>query len=598
MPRYEFRQGSSNKFWDITLRGKSFTTTYGKIGANGQTTIKKFASDATAQAEYEKLVAEKVKKGYQPAGGAAAPAPAASGKRYFESGDKFWEVFLDGNSVKTRFGKQGAAGQMRLKDFKSKSAAQADLETQVAKKIKEGFAEGALAPAKAAAASRVRAPNGKRYLENGDQFWEARAHYGTLKIRFGKQGTRGESQSEGFKTEELTRAGLERWVAKKLKEGFTEQIGPVVITSSIEAKSNPGLEKAIVANPGDADAYMVYADWLQDQGDPRGELIALQTGGKKAAAKKLFDANVDYFLGPLQAHQICYDDFSDEKKEAFHWKNGFIHAVRLAHNHHADHWDGKLATEVVAPLLKHPSGRFIVELTINENDDPTDDTLDDIFTVIAKHGMPTLRKLRIGDDISQISWYRVGNLGKLWKAIPNLTHFDIEAGAFTLGTIELPNLVHAVFRTGGLSKQAAKSIATATWPKIERLEVYFGDENYGGDCTPKDVAPLLDRTDLPKLTYLGVKNAEFQNDLVPYLAKSKLVKQLTTLDISEGILTDEAVDAFLAHADAFKHLVLDVSSTYLSKDALEKLKGVAKKLVADDMRDDDDPEYRYVCVGE
>jgi uncharacterized protein (TIGR02996 family) len=444
----------------------------------------------------------------------------------------------------------------------------------------------------------VRAPNGKRYFERDDEFWEARADHGTLKTRFGKQGTRGQSKNVGFKTGAATQAGLEHAIAEKLKEGFVEHIGPVVVRSNIEAKSNPVLETAIRANPDDPDAYMVYADWLQGAGDPRGELIALQAGGKADEAKKLLDEHADYFLGPLGEHQTCYDGFHDKKQDAFHWKNGFIRAVRLAHNMHADNWDGKLASDVVEPLLTHPSARFIVDLTLNENDDPTDDTLDDIFAVIAKHGMPSLRRLRIGDDISQISWYHAGDLGQLWHAIPSLTHFDIEAGEFTLGTIELPNLVHAVFRTGGLSKASAKSIAQATWPKIEHLEVYFGDDDYGGDCTPEDVVPLLDRTDLPKLSYLGVKNAQFQNELVPYLARSKLVRQLATLDISKGILTDDAIPAFLEHAEAFAHLTLDVSSTYLSKTAVEKLARVVKMLVADDMRDDDDPEFRFVCVGE
>jgi len=31
MPRFEFSEGTSNKFWEIELRGRSFTTSYGKI---------------------------------------------------------------------------------------------------------------------------------------------------------------------------------------------------------------------------------------------------------------------------------------------------------------------------------------------------------------------------------------------------------------------------------------------------------------------------------------------------------------------------------------------------------------------------------------
>ena len=40
MPRYEFSDGKSNKFWQIELSGNSFTTTYGRIGTDGQSTTK------------------------------------------------------------------------------------------------------------------------------------------------------------------------------------------------------------------------------------------------------------------------------------------------------------------------------------------------------------------------------------------------------------------------------------------------------------------------------------------------------------------------------------------------------------------------------
>ncbi|MBC7978699.1 MAG: WGR domain-containing protein [Myxococcales bacterium] len=64
MPRYELSEGTSNKFWEITLSGTSFTTTYGRIGTAGQSTLKEFKTAAAAQKEHDKLVAEKTKKGY------------------------------------------------------------------------------------------------------------------------------------------------------------------------------------------------------------------------------------------------------------------------------------------------------------------------------------------------------------------------------------------------------------------------------------------------------------------------------------------------------------------------------------------------------
>lgn len=61
---FEFVEGNSSKFWEITLESTSYTTRYGKIGSSGQQTTKKCASQAVAEKEHDKLVAEKLKKGY------------------------------------------------------------------------------------------------------------------------------------------------------------------------------------------------------------------------------------------------------------------------------------------------------------------------------------------------------------------------------------------------------------------------------------------------------------------------------------------------------------------------------------------------------
>jgi predicted DNA-binding WGR domain protein len=85
VPRYEFSHGTSNKFWEVALSGKSFTTTYGKIGSVGQKTAKTFATPADARNECDKLVAEKRKKGYvlvgKKAAKAAKPETAAATKK-------------------------------------------------------------------------------------------------------------------------------------------------------------------------------------------------------------------------------------------------------------------------------------------------------------------------------------------------------------------------------------------------------------------------------------------------------------------------------------------------------------------------------------
>lgn len=61
---FEFRDGRSDKFWEITLSGLTHTVRYGRVGTEGQSATKEFPSAEKAQASHDKLIAQKVKKGY------------------------------------------------------------------------------------------------------------------------------------------------------------------------------------------------------------------------------------------------------------------------------------------------------------------------------------------------------------------------------------------------------------------------------------------------------------------------------------------------------------------------------------------------------
>jgi predicted DNA-binding WGR domain protein len=56
--------GSSKKFWEISVENNSFTVRFGRIGTAGQSQTKSFAETSKARMESEKLIAEKLKKGY------------------------------------------------------------------------------------------------------------------------------------------------------------------------------------------------------------------------------------------------------------------------------------------------------------------------------------------------------------------------------------------------------------------------------------------------------------------------------------------------------------------------------------------------------
>lgn len=56
--------GQAEKFWEVSITKTELTIRFGKIGANGQTVLKTFPDANTAEREAEKLIAEKIKKGY------------------------------------------------------------------------------------------------------------------------------------------------------------------------------------------------------------------------------------------------------------------------------------------------------------------------------------------------------------------------------------------------------------------------------------------------------------------------------------------------------------------------------------------------------
>ncbi len=177
MPRYEFKEGTSNKFWEITLNGSSFSTKYGKVGTDGQETEKDWDDDDKAKKEYDKLIGEKTKKGYKLVGGgggggaakaakkpvfedegddeeeedekpkkaAASSKGGGKGKRYFEfvegSSSKFWEISLDGDSFTTRYGKIGTPGTETVKEWDSADKAKKEYDKLLSEKTKKGYKE-------------------------------------------------------------------------------------------------------------------------------------------------------------------------------------------------------------------------------------------------------------------------------------------------------------------------------------------------------------------------------------------------------------------------------------------------------------------------
>jgi predicted DNA-binding WGR domain protein len=61
---FEFVRGTSSKFWEVSVADCTVTICFGRIGTAGQSQTKSLANAAAAQQYADRMIAEKVKKGY------------------------------------------------------------------------------------------------------------------------------------------------------------------------------------------------------------------------------------------------------------------------------------------------------------------------------------------------------------------------------------------------------------------------------------------------------------------------------------------------------------------------------------------------------
>jgi hypothetical protein len=187
-----------------------------------------------------------------------------------------------------------------------------------------------------------------------------------------------------------------------------------------------------------------------------------------------------------------------------------------------------------------------------------------------------------------------------------LVEFGIRGGT----ELEFPETRHAALRrltieSGGLPAAAVRGVASSSFPALEFLDLWLGTEGYGGDADVDDLAVILGGAKLPSLRHLGLRNSEIQDSIAKAIVEAPILRQLTTLDLSMGTLSDDGAAALLA-ITVFSGLeFLDLHYHFLSDATVAELTRHCAELgVRVDLSDQTEPdEYddeisRYVAVSE
>jgi len=344
-------------------------------------------------------------------------------------------------------------------------------------------------------------------------------------------------------------------------------------------RRNPELERVILDDPLDPDAWLVYGDWLEEAGDPRGELVAIQAQHARdpgnpellAAQRALFRRHADVLLGGL-------DGFLSPRGRAgpllrLSWEYGFIWTANVTATGHS-------TDELVAglrALLEHPSARFLHALSLGA---PPDNDWGRVISLLVETGEHPLRILFLGDSSPaspdpRPAFAPLGDLSCLWPAVPYLACLELRGGTMTVGRLDLPSLRELVVETSALQRETVRALCSRRWPHLEKLVLWFGDRR----CTSTlaDLELLFDGTLFPALRHLGLRNCAFVDRACHALAGAKITRQLRVLDLSLGVLTELGADALLSGRSALSNLaVLDLHHHYIGPHARAALSDLAR----------------------
>lgn len=308
---------------------------------------------------------------------------------------------------------------------------------------------------------------------------------------------------------------------------------------------------AIIEAPDDDAPRLVYADWLQAQGDPRGEFIQLQCQlaatpederrrAIKIAENKLFATYGEAWLAPIRqavpvAHEVLHK---------YELARGFVEEAQLT----LDCLPYLEALWKQAPLLRRLrlSPRLSLELPA------TPPRLDGVFDVpqlarlrtlelhLGGAGNAAAREIARAPTLAGLRTLELhlsvwGEAATMYRGNGNLA-LDDEGVAELARAPHLSKLETLVLDSNRITSTGVTSIARGAW-RLRRLEL--GNNS----LEPATLARSLDGPALAQLEVLGVSGTAFDPKSIAALVSSPALANLRELDLERCHLGVEGIEA-------------------------------------------------------
>jgi uncharacterized protein (TIGR02996 family) len=406
-------------------------------------------------------------------------------------------------------------------------------------------------------------------------------------------------------------------------------------------------ERAILDNPDDLAHYAACADWLSEQGDPRGEFIgvqlALEDQHRSAADRdqlrrreaQLLDAHRREWLGPLAPALLenrpvmHHETLKTGPNFEYRFARGFLHSllVRVLSVPFArtlrDAWQTRFLRELAIEGIQSEPDEGDGEAPYEPGDDvPTfeHDNIQfvSIYPLLGTPQFTCLRSFSVGGEIDMDACLhsRYGTshhaycnpAADLVERMPRLEElhllckdFSIEKlfASRTLTRLRVLRIYHLGAHGADRRERPHYAYpldvlaANPTFGRLTHLLFHphheeYHQETYGKGRLPSflplpQVQALVRSSVLTNLTHLQLRLSNMGDDGCRALVESGILRRLKWLDLRHGCVTDAGAHLLAACPD-LKHLeFLDVSRNALTADGIAPLRQVCRHLRADAM---------------
>jgi uncharacterized protein (TIGR02996 family) len=436
-------------------------------------------------------------------------------------------------------------------------------------------------------------------------------------VTYGKVGTAGQSQAKTFATPAKAQAEADKLIREKTGKGYVE------LTPAAGGSTGDALAAAIRADPHDRAAHAAYADWLTEQGDPKGEFIqvqlALEDETLPSAQRKTLQAREKELLKKHKAEWVgAWADFAEKSRQAEDWTPpkgwvpyGFTRGVLTRVE------VGQLNVRLAREIIKAPQLRFVRELIVHdvnyyrdeeEDEDETDDDLpDENASPYVLVRWPQLRFVRVfrygGCDPAEYDHcpYRchvpadlITDFAKQMSDVEELhvmAHFREEVDK--LVTLRMPRLRVLLLYHGWnypLEKLAKNPSLTNLRELYCHPHALEGDEPY---IRLPHLRAICRSKYLTALTRLQLRLSDVGDAGAEEVVTSGILKRLKVLDLRHGVVTDEGAKALAASPDLRNLDHLDLAWNRIGPAGVAALRktGVSVNLTRQDKLERDTEEW-------